>query len=325
MKPKATKRNTQEYLLLALSAFATILIAPFIIIRFIRHDWLLATVDLVIVLSMLIIFIYVYQTRKTNIPGICLALLSACASGASINVKGADSIYWIYPSIIVIYYLIESKWASLLTVTLVISVVPVLTVGLDILVTVAILVSIFLTSLFGYIFSKTVSEKYRLLEELAIKDSLTGAGNRRALTNKIDEIVAIGKRDKSPVSLIMLDIDNFKAINDAYGHAIGDDVIVNIANILDNRIRETDALYRYGGEEFVIIPLNIGLELSTKVAENIRLLVESSNLIPKKAVTISLGVAEYKLGEAGEQWLKRADKALYQAKGAGRNQVSIAE
>ncbi len=320
-----TKRSTQEFLLLILSTFGVVAISPFIFIRYIREDWIIATVDLFIVLSMSTVFIYVYKTRKTVIPSIALAIFSACSASATINIKGVENVYWIYPSIVAIYYLIEHKWSNIIVSILVLSVIPVLFKYLDSVVFIAIIATIFLTSCFGFVFSKSVRNQYQLLEQLAIKDDLTGTGNRRALNSKLDEVAAISDRNKLPVSLIMLDIDNFKQINDIHGHSMGDQVLVKISSLIENRLRMTDSLYRYGGEEFIITPLELDRNKAAKVAENIRLLVEGSTLISEKQITVSLGVAEYQPGESVEQWLKRADNALYFAKGNGRNQVHIAD
>jgi diguanylate cyclase (GGDEF)-like protein len=289
------------------------------------NEKVMATIDLFIVLTMCFTFIYVYKTHKTTIPSVTLAILAAIAASTTIHIKGVGNIFWIYPSIVAIYYLIEHRWATAIASVMIVSVIPVLVIGLSTIILIEVAATIFLTSCFAFVFSKGTREQNLALEKFAIKDPLTGVGNRRALKNKLEEVVAINKRTNMPVSLIMLDIDNFKLINDVYGHSVGDDVLVKISSIIESRIRATDTLYRYGGEEFIIIAIDLNIEISAKIAEDMRTLVERSILIPNKPITISLGVAEFLQSESIEQWIKRADTALYVAKRAGRNRVHAAD
>ena len=114
-------------------------------------------------------------------------------------------------------------------------------------------------------------------------------------------------------------------IRDRYGHAVGDQILKSITEIINLRIRVTDSLYRIGGEEFVVLLVGANLESAVHLAEQLRLLVDANELVPDQAVTISLGVAEIKDGETGNDWLHRADEALYQAKDAGRNSTSVSD
>ena len=106
---------------------------------------------------------------------------------------------------------------------------------------------------------------------------------------------------------------------------IGEQVLIEIAKIIDGRIRMTDSLYRFGGEAFVIMPLKIDLEAARKLAEQLRVLVENNVLVYENPVTISLGVAQYKPEETSMNWLSRTDQALYQAKRNGRNIVCVSD
>lgn len=316
-----TKRNNQEYLLLALSAFAVFAITPFAVLRFARNDWLIGVLDVVIVIGMAITFLYVFTTHKTQHPSIVLAIFSAVAAVATVHIKGLDNIYWVYPAVVAAYYLLECNGASLLTFLTICFLFPVLYVELDLIAFISILTTIFMTSIFGFFFSKSVRDQHDQLSDLATRDSLTKTGNRRALDVKLAELTNVQARKASSVSLIILDLDHFKSINDEFGHMIGDQVLVRVVEIIEGRIRLTDALYRFGGEEFVIVPLELSLDVAEQLAEQLRLLVENNVLLPENPVTISLGVAEFRQGETSEQWLKRADEALYQAKRGGRNKV----
>lgn len=159
---------------------------------------------------------------------------------------------------------------------------------------------------------------------LATKDPLTGVGNVRAMQGKLDKVVARFERNKIPDSLVMLDLDRFKDVNDAHGHAVGDQILVRVAEVLRMRIRFTDSLYRIGGEEFLVVLEGQNLEQAAHLAEQLRTLIEANQLAPDRPVTISLGVAEITASESRSEWLARADAALYRAKNNGRNTTVLA-
>jgi len=123
----------------------------------------------------------------------------------------------------------------------------------------------------------------------------------------------------------MLDLDHFKKVNDIHGHAVGDQTLKRVTEIINLRIRVTDSLYRIGGEEFVVVLEGADLHHAAHLAEQLRTLVHANELVPDQAVTISLGVAELKEGETPNDWVHRADAALYRAKDAGRNSTSLSD
>lgn len=162
------------------------------------------------------------------------------------------------------------------------------------------------------------------LSQLASTDKLTGVWNRRrleeALANEMDRL----KRYDHPLSMLILDIDFFKKVNDDHGHNVGDQVLIKLTNVVQSTLRTTDSLTRWGGEEFVVLCPNTTLSTVAMLAERLRESI-AKTLFPEVGhVTISLGVAECMGGEAWEDWFKRADAALYRAKACGRNQVQIA-
>ena len=132
------------------------------------------------------------------------------------------------------------------------------------------------------------------------------------------------RRQPTTASLIMLDLDHFKAVNDAHGHATGDQILKSLASIVELRIRMTDSLFRIGGEEFVIVLEGQDRAAARHLAEQLRTLVEANELVPDHGVTISLGVAELEDDESVLKWLERADEAMYDAKRRGRNVTRLA-
>src|SRR5262249_21611536 len=169
------------------------------------------------------------------------------------------------------------------------------------------------------------AQLYEQMERMAITDGLTGLLNRRAFQARADEAMAQARRYKHRCSLILADIDHFKAVNDAYGHPIGDVVLKGVARILREKGRDTDWVGRYGGEEFAIVMPQTDGRGAEVIAERIREAVAKeifqTELGPLR-VTISLGIASYpEHGEDRQAVIDMADQCLYHCKKHGRNQV----
>lgn len=164
------------------------------------------------------------------------------------------------------------------------------------------------------------------LERISNTDPLTGVSNRRHFMQMIRKELTRSQRFKPPISLIVLDIDNFKTINDRYGHSAGDAVICALANICRITARQIDIVARLGGDEFAILLLEVDGENALTIAERIRTATANSPIKSFRdqeiSFTVSVGVAEQPLENNSEEWLiERADAAMYQAKVAGRNRI----
>ncbi len=164
---------------------------------------------------------------------------------------------------------------------------------------------------------------------LTVRDPLTGVFNRRHLEERLTAEAAFARRHHTALSLILLDIDHFKRINDAHGHAAGDDALRALAQALTELTREEDVLARYGGEEFALIARDIDRQKTFALAERMRSVVERQRVAIEGgslAFTISIGVAHCEAGQdaQAQQLFEAADRALYAAKDAGRNNVSMA-
>lgn len=161
---------------------------------------------------------------------------------------------------------------------------------------------------------------------LSTRDCLTGILNRRYFDTHIGQIIANSLENKQSFCLLMIDMDNFKCVNDQYGHQTGDEVLKQLTVVLKNSLRSSDMLARYGGEEFVIVLNETILDLGVSVAERLRANVASTKFQTDASDlvlngTISIGIAEYKPLESIRQLIERADAALYKAKDFGRNNV----
>jgi diguanylate cyclase (GGDEF)-like protein len=163
------------------------------------------------------------------------------------------------------------------------------------------------------------------LENLSVTDSLTGITNRRDFISKLEIESRRHNRNDMPMSILMCDVDNFKRVNDTWGHAMGDEVLRALGNILKQCVRSNhDVAARFGGEEFVVLLANTSLPQARRVAEKIRRHLSHhifGSAEESFQVTISVGVAQVDNGD-GERGVKLADDYLYKAKQEGRNQVA---
>lgn len=211
--------------------------------------------------------------------------------------------------------------------------------GTQITDTLLVIVSMLLTTAITYAFQNMINNKLSHeaeihveehkktlaeLDRLATYDSLTNIFNRRKLELTLSQHIAYSKRYNHPVSILLCDIDNFKRINDKYGHYAGDKALVAVIQALTKNMRSVDIIGRWGGEEFLVIAPGLAFDKAMLAADRLRMEVMShqrSALWDNETLTISVGVAEYNAIETQENLIIRADKALYRAKELGRNRV----
>ena len=321
----AERNSVASYLPLILSASGVFGVFPFMVLRYLQGEWVAAIIDTIIVIGFLCLGIYVYRTRKIAVASIALSVFCIIGLLTTVYAVGPHQVYWAYPVVMAVFYLVRPRIAIILVLLTIAALAPRLIGGLDTHATSAFFVTISVMSAFAFAFSLITNRQREELIRLATKDPLTGAGNRRALDEKLSEIVNGFKRSGTTASMLLLDLDHFKKVNDEHGHAVGDQILKRITDIIDLRIRVTDSLYRVGGEEFIVVLEGQVLERAAHLSEQLRTLVEANELIPDRAVTISLGVAELRSEETVNNWLSRADDALYRAKRAGRNSTEVAD
>lgn len=157
------------------------------------------------------------------------------------------------------------------------------------------------------------------LVEAASTDKLTGACNRQAFDIEINKLMRKSQKTKSGFSFMIFDIDNFKYVNDSFGHLAGDEVIKTIAELLFSHINDKFSIFRWGGDEFVILFKTSSLNESYRIAEELRINISKNEKLSKMKVSISSGITDYKLGESIDSLLKRADELMYEAKEKGKN------
>ncbi|WP_455756946.1 GGDEF domain-containing protein [Sulfurimonas sp.] len=166
-------------------------------------------------------------------------------------------------------------------------------------------------------------QKIQILEDEASRDSLTKLFNRGKFDDVLSKEIVLSKITSSPLSIIFLDIDHFKVVNDTYGHDVGDYILIELAKILKSTIRTGDFVARWGGEEFVVTLQSTDSKTASILAEKIRKNVENYTFAKGGEQTVSLGVTQYNQNDTQESFTKRVDDALYEAKKTGRNKVVV--
>ena len=324
IQTQSRRKSVETYLPLILSAAGALGVLPFTVIRYMQGEWIAAVVDSAIVIGFISLGIYVFRTKRVRFASLAISFF--CMSGvlSTVYIIGPHQVYWAYPALMAVFYLVRPREAIAIAGVTLVALMPALFTSADSHATTTVLITIGVMSAFAFAFSLITNRQRQQLIMLATKDPLTGAGNRRRLDEKLLEVIHNQQRNGDAASMLLIDLDHFKQVNDIYGHAVGDQILKSLTDIVNMRIRVTDSLYRIGGEEFVVVLEGADISRGEHLAEQLRTLVEANELVPDQSVTISIGVAELQAGESPQAWLHRADEALYKAKRAGRNATSVA-
>jgi len=228
---------------------------------------------------------------------------------------------WCYPSIVACYCMLSERRAWLanliilgVSLTMVITTLP-LTYSLRITATLIAL------SLFSAILVRVIDQLNQKLQHQLVRDPLTNLFNRLTLREKLEQAISHSRTGIS-ASILAVDVDHFKAINDRFGHDVGDKALLMLAGLLKENLRSGDHAFRTGGEEFLVLLNGSAEKEANSIAERLRRDIEVADIIARESVTISVGVACYTPDESWTEWVKRADDYLYAAKRMGRNRVA---
>ncbi|WP_409524279.1 GGDEF domain-containing protein [Nitrincola sp. MINF-07-Sa-05] len=314
--------DVMNRLLMRLSLVCIVLLTPLVINNFVQGRILLGGVSLVTVVIFCFTSYSIYRYKKYHtalvlllVPAILLFLF------LSITRQGTIGVLWSFPAIVSFYLMLPERQAWCANVLLLAIVLSLSWLVFDHSLALRITVTLCLISLFAAIFINVISAQSEKLHRLAVTDALTDALNRSLLEEVMSLAVSQKERSGMPMTLIVFDLDYFKSINDELGHDAGDQVLKQVSSLLRKRCRSVDRLFRLGGEEFLLYLHDTNLEGGKCVAEELRQMLEASDLLPGRQITMSAGVAELHSGESWSDWLKRGDSKLYDAKQKGRNIV----
>ncbi|NQD91680.1 GGDEF domain-containing protein [Pseudomonas sp. CrR25] len=310
--------------------FGVLGISPYAVYRLAEGNYLVSSADTIIVMSTVYAVFYAWRTGNTVKPGLYLAVIfSLGATLIAINL-GVNGLFWIYPLILFNFFMVSPGRAMTATVLVLATlvghalIVPG-TVFESAYQMVSFLVTSLMASVLTCIFAYRTRSQRDQLQQLAISDPLTGARNRRAMDEELRIAVATHRRHGNSYGVLVMDLDHFKQINDQFGHQAGDQVLVTFVDLLKRSSRQEDRLFRFGGEEFLLLLPNTDEAGLVAAAAHLQRQVRQVLRSPGGPVTMSVGGAILRSGEHWESWLQRADQRLYRAKSDGRNCTMIDE
>ena len=239
------------------------------------------------------------------------------------RMDGLIASFWCYPIVLAAYCMLSERRAWMANLTILVFALPMVWMTLDPAYALRITTSLGAVSLFAAIMVNVIDNQRQQLQEQLVLDPLTGLLNRLTFNDCMEQAVRLHDRYHQPVSLLAIDIDNFKLLNDTQGHAAGDRVLSMMGQLLRDTLRDEDAIFRMGGEEFTVVLKGANECAATETAERLRHAVAFANFQDICRITISIGVAELRTNESWESWAKRGDDSLYEAKRKGRNRVVL--
>ena len=318
-------RDDYQFAMIVLfGALAAAVITGFVIFRLMIGHYFGAVVNLMIVTSVLLVLAYAIRSGRTQRAGRFFAVVVVIACIASTAMFGRTGILWGYVVLWINFLLTGRRFA--LVSNLILMTVLIIETSLfeSILEGVTYIVTALLVTTFAYIFAERLARYQDQLQMLALQDPLTFAGNRRMMRRDLTAAVSANRRSGKRFTLILLDLDHFKRINDQFGHEVGDRALREFADLVREHIRTEDGFYRFGGEEFVLLLPDHGPASAGEVAESLHRRISNQLSYFGEAIRFSAGVAVLGGDEDWPAWITRADRAMYQAKHAGRDRIVLA-
>jgi len=302
--------------------FVTIpFLSPFLVEHIINGRLTMSVVAVLVMFILMVNSCTLYRSKKQLVPIWLFFILLHIVLFYSAHSIGGEALFWSFPLLFIMIFVASKSTVKFLTSFSLVFLIACAFELLNFEYASRFAITIILTCIFSSVLVNYLTKMQDELSGLAVRDPLTNALNRRQMDAFLNDAIEETKRGFGPASLVLLDIDHFKVLNDSQGHGVGDKVLVDLVETLHQRQRRLDHVFRIGGEEFLILLRNTELKHAITTAESLRLSVEEDELFEGQAITVSLGVAEYQTGESSEEWLARADVNLYEAKNLGRNRV----
>ena len=316
----AARRSETEFYIIVFGLTVGIASAFFCSVQLINQNYEYAAVIALHSFIQIGLALFVLKTSKTAIPGSLLSLHMIIGTTTMVFQMGPELVYWAYPGFASIYLMVKPKLALSLTITGCLILGYLMWESIPLLEYIRIMMSLSITLAIAAMVLERKRRNTSTLSKLAHIDALTSVSNRRALDKKLAEIVT-NYDGYSDICIMLIDLDHFKNINDKYGHPEGDQILKKLSALMTLLLGESNQLYRYGGEEFVVLTSS-DINLSTHIAEKIRSTVSETSF-DNKTIEVSIGLTAIKNTDTPISLLERADKALLIAKQKGRNQVSV--
>ncbi|MFN3843369.1 MAG: GGDEF domain-containing protein [Rehaibacterium terrae] len=303
---------------------AVIAIVPFGAYRFLRGQWLAGVVDTALVGVIATTVVLAWRSGHTRLAGIVIALINSTGCALIAHLLGHVGMMWAYVVLLSNFLLTTQRLAFLINVGLIAVLLLQPELFLDPGECWSFLATAGLVSLFALIYAHRAESQHRQLEALATHDPLTGLPNRRLMEIELAEAQRRRRTEARPAALLVLDLDHFKRVNDQLGHEAGDQVLRDFAALVQSVLRKRDRLYRFGGEEFVLLLPGTDAEGLRAASQKLLQCVRDGLRCALAPVTVSMGGASLLPDEPWMDCLARADAAMYLAKQQGRDRCVIA-
>ncbi len=304
-------------------ALSTLLIlTPFTINNFIQGRYLLGFfTSCILILCSINVRLGFQQKYHAGLNSFAIAPILSIAIVIAVYELGVAGSYWVSLGILSFYFILPERRAWIANAIFVGVVFPLAWTILEPEIVMRFFAVMLGVSFFALISIHEIYKQHYKLKELAITDNLTGLYNRSQLQHSLEQAIHQSRRTKTTMTLIMLDLDHFKVINDELGHDVGDSALKSMGFFLKKKFRASDRVFRIGGEEFLILLHNADQASGMVIAEELRSELEGLSLTPERAITASLGVSSLKPDMDWKKWMKECDENMYRAKFRGRNQV----
>lgn len=307
-----------------LSVTAATLIVPFAIYH-LTHQY--GGIGIGAVITSLSLYLVAWschkKTYKTVYTFIWLTPFTTLFVAYLTDKVGITGTFWCYSTVLLYYFMMSERQAWMSNIIFALVNLPLAWHLFETHEATRFSVTFMLVSAYSAIFLHIVAKQYSELQKQAITDKLTDLYNRTLLKESLEQAIHQANRTNTPFTLIIIDIDHFKKINDELGHELGDYVLKQLGVFLKNFLRDSDKAFRIGGEEFLILLYNTDETNSIGMVEKIRKGIENLSLIPGRTVTVSIGVAGLNSVKDWKQWMRTCDRNLYEAKNSGRNRVVV--
>jgi len=315
--PSFLQRSTASVALIAV-----FILFPFSINNFYRHRYFLGALILLVTAAAFFSYLQCkHDQYSVNFNLYILIPLITFGISLAISEQGIIGSYWSYLGLAACYFILPRKQSFIASIFFTAIITAVSFLNLEWYLFIRYIAVFMGLNIFAYISIKEIYDTHFELKKIAITDTLTGLYNRTILNDLLSSYIDISKRNHTPISILMFDIDHFKQINDQYGHDVGDTVLAGLGKLLKNFFRNTDYVFRIGGEEFLVLLYNSDQAQSAAIAERLREKVANTSLLPNAKVTLSAAVVTFQKGMTINSMLKTCDQKLYQAKEKGRNTV----
>ena len=311
------RRNAYRYILLGLA----VILAPVNAHNYYSGYVLPAIAGFSLLLLLIVNIWYLGRWEKPLMSPVVVMILTIALVFLSIIYGQSYSLYWLYPLLVALPILLRTRWSVWLGMLCALVAAPIIFIRYDTTVALVITISMGQTWLVSAGLMYAITKQTRRLTDLANIDSLTGAYNRRYFESQAEHAFELWQQAQRPASYLLIDIDHFKQINDTCGHAAGDLALKKLVELIISRVRKSDVVSRFGGEEFLVMLRETGIDGAMKIAEDLRKLVEVTPILPEVDLTISIGVCDSSAADDIQHWFKLTDAALYVAKEKGRNRV----